>query len=138
MFYFSLKWVNIRGNIIIYLGENKIYVQLVSWPKQKRAVLLLSRFVGNHWLESYEGRALAMHKTASDKRTWHMCQILLSVSSYIFISDLPLKDYGKHIVASNCIWWDNVSVLVSRKNVVEVHEVLINNNISYLVISFDF
>ena len=88
MFYFSLKWVNIRGNIIIYLGENKIYVQLVSWPKQKRAVLLLSRFVGNHWLESYEGRALAMHKTASDKRTWHMCQILLSVSSYIFISDL--------------------------------------------------
>ena len=85
MFYFSLKWVNIRGNIIIYLGENKIYVQLVSWPKQKRAVLLLSRFVGNHWLESYEGRALAMHKTASDKRTWHMCQILLSVSSYIYI-----------------------------------------------------
>ena len=85
MFYFSLKWVNIRGNIIIYLGENKICVQLVSWPKQKRAVLLLSRFVGNHWLESYEGRALAMHKTASDKRTWHMCQILLSVSSYIYI-----------------------------------------------------
>ena len=62
MFYFSLKWVNIRGNIIIYLGENKIYVQLVSWPKQKRTVLLLSRFVGNHWLESYKGRALAMHK----------------------------------------------------------------------------
>ena len=109
MFYFSLKWVNIRGNIIIYLGENKIYVQLVSWPKQKRAVLLLSRFVGNHWLESYEGRALAMHKTASDKRTWHMCQILLSVSSYIFISDfyeiiMPLKEYGKHIVESNCTW----------------------------------